>query len=69
LRGVRYLTWSNKTKPQHKDDDPPPEIQGTHAKHTNYVFDPQEFLKIINVAIKHVREEFTKRGITTHDEF
>ncbi|XP_067003834.2 EGF domain-specific O-linked N-acetylglucosamine transferase isoform X2 [Anabrus simplex] len=68
LRGVKYLTWQDKSKLQQQDEGHHPD-GGAHAKFTNYAFDVQEFLRIVSLAAKHVKhhkafKEFHKE----HDE-
>ena len=63
LRGVKYVTWENPdlVYPEDKGHHPSDPDRG-HAKFTNYTFNPDEFLRIVELANKHVREhpEFVK---------
>ena len=53
LRGVHYQTWSDNTKLKPQDEGHHPE-GGPHAKFTNYSFDVEEFLRIVDSAADHV---------------
>lgn len=53
LRGVHYRTWTDATKLQAQDEGHHPE-GGPHAKFTNYSFDSEEFLRIVDLAADHV---------------
>ncbi|XP_075526517.1 EGF domain-specific O-linked N-acetylglucosamine transferase-like isoform X6 [Dermacentor variabilis] len=55
LRGVRYLTWENTTKLRPEDEGHHPTL-GAHAKFTNYHFSVNEFLRLLGMAIGHVKE-------------
>ncbi|KAG4073071.1 hypothetical protein HA402_009490 [Bradysia odoriphaga] len=53
LRGVHYLTWEDQSKLIQEDDGHHPD--GSHAKFTNYSFDRDEFMRLVNVAADYVR--------------
>ena len=53
LRGVYYQTWSNQSKVKPQDEGHHPE-GGPHAKFTNYAFDADEFLRIVDQTADHV---------------
>ncbi|XP_065217712.1 EGF domain-specific O-linked N-acetylglucosamine transferase [Planococcus citri] len=55
LRGVKYVTWQDQLKLYQQDENHPE--RGAHAKFTNYKFDVDEFLKLVEVAAKHVSEQ------------
>ncbi|XP_050033230.1 EGF domain-specific O-linked N-acetylglucosamine transferase-like isoform X2 [Dermacentor andersoni] len=55
LRGVKYLTWENTTKLRPEDEGHHPTL-GAHAKFTNYHFNVNEFLRLLGMAIDHVKE-------------
>nr|CAD7195122.1 unnamed protein product [Timema douglasi] len=69
LRGVKYITWQNHTKLVQQDEGHHPD-GGAHAKFTNYSFDVEEFLRLVQVAAKHVKNHkaFKDFHNTTHDE-
>ncbi|PSN54636.1 EGF domain-specific O-linked N-acetylglucosamine transferase [Blattella germanica] len=54
LRGIKYITWQDKSKLTQEDEGHHPE-GGAHAKFTNYAFDVEEFLRLIELAAKHVK--------------
>ncbi|KAJ8686289.1 hypothetical protein QAD02_022083 [Eretmocerus hayati] len=54
LKGVKYLTWENRSKLMEHDPETHPH-NGAHAKFINYEFDVDEFLKIVKKAEKHVK--------------
>ncbi|XP_020711618.2 EGF domain-specific O-linked N-acetylglucosamine transferase isoform X2 [Athalia rosae] len=58
LRGVKYLTWENPDKIIQQDPGTHPD-GGAHAKFTNYSFDVEEFLRIVKLAEKHVKNHKT----------
>ncbi|XP_043467155.1 EGF domain-specific O-linked N-acetylglucosamine transferase [Leptopilina heterotoma] len=67
LRGVKYFTWTNLEKLIQEDPGTHPN-GGAHAKFTNYSFDVKEFLRIVSLAEKHVRnhkgfQEFIKKNL------
>ncbi|CAG7661329.1 unnamed protein product [Allacma fusca] len=67
LRGVKYITWEKPDKLEEKGADP--SMNGSHAKHTNYIFDVKEFVRLVRRGIKHVKAEVNKlRGGAGHDE-
>ncbi|XP_028680879.2 EGF domain-specific O-linked N-acetylglucosamine transferase isoform X1 [Erpetoichthys calabaricus] len=55
LRGVRYVTWQKKNKvfPQDKGHHP---TLGEHPKFTNYLFDVQEFMRLVLSAAEYVKQ-------------
>ncbi|XP_046991623.1 EGF domain-specific O-linked N-acetylglucosamine transferase isoform X1 [Schistocerca americana] len=69
LRGVKYITWQDKTKLHQQDEGHHPE-GGAHAKFTNYGFDVTEFLRLVEIGAKHVKhhQEFKKFHLRGHDE-
>nr|CAD7427710.1 unnamed protein product [Timema monikensis] len=69
LRGVKYITWQNHTKLVQQDEGHHPD-GGAHAKFTNYSFDVEEFLRLVQVAAKHVKNHkaFKDFHNTKHDE-
>jgi len=69
LRGVRYITWQNKSKLMQEDEGHHPE-GGAHAKFTNYSFDVDEFLRLVALGAKHVKHHkaFLEFHSTHHDE-
>jgi len=67
LRGIKYITWTDKTKLHQEGGEDFDGVEGTHAKHTNYIFDPKEFTRLVNIGVKHVKgqaSEFSQH----HDE-
>ncbi|XP_015604766.1 EGF domain-specific O-linked N-acetylglucosamine transferase isoform X2 [Cephus cinctus] len=65
LRGIKYFTWDNAEKLVQQDPGTHPD-GGAHAKFTNYSFDVDEFLRIVILAEKHVKNhhafiEFTRK--------
>lgn len=70
LRGVKYITWQDKSKLKQQDEGHHPD-GGAHAKFTNYAFDVDEFVRLVAVAAKHVKnhkifQQFKKS--VDHDE-
>lgn len=61
LRGVNYVTWEDEEKMVRQDSGHHPEV-GAHAKFTNYSFDKDEFLRLVEKAADNVRanEEYRK---------
>ncbi|XP_077132184.1 EGF domain-specific O-linked N-acetylglucosamine transferase [Ranitomeya variabilis] len=53
LRGVHYITWekADKVYPQDKGRHP---TLGEHPKFTNYAFDVEEFVRLVDSAAEHV---------------
>lgn len=67
LRGVKYLTWTDKSKL--KAQDIKQDLETSYfEKHASYVFDPEEFLRIVNEAIRHVKEQAKELNYLSHDE-
>ncbi|GLG99759.1 EGF domain-specific O-linked N-acetylglucosamine transferase, partial [Gryllus bimaculatus] len=69
LRGVKYITWQDKSKLEQQDQGHHPD-GGAHAKFTNYSFDVNEFLRLVAVAAKHVKNHkaFQAFHKDIHDE-
>ncbi|XP_044741640.1 EGF domain-specific O-linked N-acetylglucosamine transferase [Chrysoperla carnea] len=73
LRGIKYITWENKTVLHQQDEGQHPD-GGPHAKFTNYSFNVKEFVRLVDKAAKHVKEhpkwqEFIQNiNNTNHDE-
>ncbi|XP_063376230.1 EGF domain-specific O-linked N-acetylglucosamine transferase [Cydia fagiglandana] len=55
LRGLKYVTWRDKTKLVQQDQGHGPG-GGSHAKFTNYSFDVDEFLRLVEECAAYVRE-------------
>ncbi|KAH9500584.1 hypothetical protein Btru_076977 [Bulinus truncatus] len=51
LRGIKYLTWENKSKMTQEDKGHHPTL-GAHAKFTNYAFDVKEFMRLMNFKLQ-----------------
>ncbi|XP_047545197.1 EGF domain-specific O-linked N-acetylglucosamine transferase [Vanessa atalanta] len=60
LRGLKYVTWENKAKLVQQDQGHGPGGV-SHAKFTNYSFDVEEFLRLVEVCASYVRnrQDFT----------
>ncbi|KAJ8726317.1 hypothetical protein PYW07_001015 [Mythimna separata] len=56
LRGLKYVTWEDKTKLVQQDQGHGPG-GGSHAKFTNYSFDVREFLRLVEKCAEHVRKQ------------
>lgn len=54
LRGVLYLTWERMDKVTSESEGHHPTM-GPHKKFTNYSFDSKEFLRLVAIAVNHVR--------------
>ncbi|XP_063234785.1 EGF domain-specific O-linked N-acetylglucosamine transferase isoform X2 [Bacillus rossius redtenbacheri] len=69
LRGVKYITWKDKSKLFQQDQGHHPD-GGAHAKFTNYAFDQTEFSRLVGEAADHVRSHAAFRRFlsTGHDE-
>lgn len=69
LRGVKYVTWQDRSKLIQEDEGHHPE-GGAHAKFTNYLFDVDEFLRLVAVGAKHVKHHkaFQEFHAAHHDE-
>ncbi|XP_022184305.2 EGF domain-specific O-linked N-acetylglucosamine transferase isoform X2 [Nilaparvata lugens] len=75
LRGVKYITWQDKSKLEQQDEGKHPD-GGAHAKFTNYKFDVEEFMRLIVNAEEYItsHKKFKKlnkkvEGLkTAHDE-
>lgn len=55
LRGLKYMTWSKKDK-MYAEEIGQSKESGAHEKFTNYRFDPDEFIKIVEEAARYVRK-------------
>ncbi|XP_046439700.1 EGF domain-specific O-linked N-acetylglucosamine transferase-like [Daphnia pulex] len=66
LRGVHYQTWTNPEKLKPQDEGHHPSDGGPHAKFTNYSFDTDEFLRIVDSAADHVSQHPTYRHTFGH---
>lgn len=76
LRGIKYVTWENLDKLIRQDEGHHPD-GGSHAKFTNYSFDVDEFIRLVEKLsedvrhnpdfIKHVKLK-TERSELNHDE-
>ena len=62
LRGVEYITWEDKNKLFKEDEGHHPQ-GGAHAKFTNYAFDVDEFLRLVDKLVSRVihHEKFLKK--------
>ena len=78
LRGVNYLTWQRHDLVYPQDEGHHPQQGGAHAKFTNYAFNPDEFLRLVQTAADYVRNHeeykaFQKKKLTNEakekDEF
>lgn len=56
LRGVTYMTWENGTKVFAEDQGQHPDGSGAHAKFTNYSFDVDEFVRLVQKGVDRVRD-------------
>ncbi|XP_004929309.2 EGF domain-specific O-linked N-acetylglucosamine transferase [Bombyx mori] len=54
LRGLKYVTWEDKSKLVQQDEGHSPG-GGSHAKFTNYSFDVKEFLRLVAKCAEYVR--------------
>ncbi|KRT78940.1 hypothetical protein AMK59_6657, partial [Oryctes borbonicus] len=55
LRGLKYTTWEVQSKLFQQDQGQHPD-GGAHAKFTNYSFDKDEFLRLVALTAKHIKE-------------
>lgn len=53
LRGVKYITWQDKSKLIQEDEGHHPTL-GAHAKFTNYSFDTKEFIRLVLQAADYI---------------
>lgn len=53
LRGVKYITWTNESLVEAQDQ--PNDPAAAHKKFTNYRFDVNEFIRLVQIASRHVR--------------
>eukprot|EP00118_Oscarella_pearsei_P022788 m.266694 g.266694 ORF g.266694 m.266694 type:complete len:132 (+) comp40504_c0_seq54:1518-1913(+) len=60
LRGVNYLTWERRDKMVQQDPGKHPQTGGPHAKFTNYSFDVEEFLRMVEKAVRLVKDRLAK---------
>ncbi|XP_071516984.1 EGF domain-specific O-linked N-acetylglucosamine transferase [Panulirus ornatus] len=56
LRGIKYITWEDNTKLTPEDEGNHPEV-GAHEKFTNYQFDVMEFMRLMQIAVAHVKNQ------------
>ncbi|KAF0760964.1 EGF domain-specific O-linked N-acetylglucosamine transferase [Aphis craccivora] len=68
LRGVKYITWRDINKFTMQDKGHHPD-QGAHAKFTNYSFDKDEFISLVDEAAIHVKKYKHGYSPKLHDEF
>ena len=54
LRGVEYFTWQNETLVYPQDAGMHPQLKTPHKKFTNYSFDVDEFIRIVEQMIDYV---------------
>jgi protein O-GlcNAc transferase len=54
LRGVKHFTWEKQEKMIQQDEGHHPQ-EGAHQKFTNYAFDETEFMRLVAMAVTHVR--------------
>lgn len=54
LRGIKYITWQDKSKMYQQDQGHHPD-GGAHAKFTNYKFDTTEFMRLVKTAEDYIR--------------
>ncbi|KAI4466474.1 glycosyltransferase [Holotrichia oblita] len=54
LRGLKYTTWENRDKMFQQDEGQHPE-GGAHAKFTNYSFDTGEFLRLVELTARYIK--------------
>nr|SVE91644.1 EOG090X02IK [Daphnia sinensis] len=66
LRGIHYQTWTNPVKLKPQDEGHHPSDGGPHAKFTNYSFDTEEFLRIVELAANHVANHPAYRHMLSH---
>lgn len=64
LRGVKYITWTNESLIEQQDQGSHPETGGAHKKFTNYRFDVNEFIRLVQIASRHVKTVRTKYAQT-----
>ncbi|XP_014671955.1 PREDICTED: EGF domain-specific O-linked N-acetylglucosamine transferase-like [Priapulus caudatus] len=74
LRGVKYMTWEDESKVTQQDKGHHPTL-GAHQKFTNYEFDVDEFVRMVNKAKLYVLSHptyvaavATAQPPTTHGE-
>nr|CAG4645397.1 EOG090X02IK [Lynceus sp. MCZ IZ 141354] len=67
LRGVQYFTWVDRSKLQQENEGHHPS-GGPHAKFTNYAFDVDEFVRIVDAAADHVRRHEQYQRLHPKDE-
>lgn len=54
LRGVNYITWTEKDLVYPQDEGKHPQQGGAHAKFTNYSFDVKEFARLVQQAANNI---------------
>lgn len=57
LRGVRYRTWEKKSKVEAEDAGHHPTTGGPHEKFTNYTFDVEEFVRIVEALLGEIEAD------------
>ncbi|VVC29792.1 Hypothetical protein CINCED_3A019085 [Cinara cedri] len=67
LKGVKYMTWQDINKLSMHDKMHYLD-QGAHAKFTNYSFDKNEFLALVEEAVVHVKKHKHSYSSKIHDE-
>lgn len=65
LRGLKYLTWRDTKKLKYQDVKEDLAHSYFH-KHANYIFDEEEFQKIVYEGIAYVKEQ--AKVLLVHDE-
>jgi protein O-GlcNAc transferase len=60
LRGVQYMTWEKESLLHPQDAGNHPTL-GAHKKFTDYDFDQDEFVRLVMIAVKHVRSKRTAK--------
>ncbi|CAO1415149.1 unnamed protein product [Diamesa hyperborea] len=73
LRGVNYITWEDDELLHEEGEGSHPESGAKHAKFTNYSFDRNEFVRLVDKAAKSVKShpayiESLEESQTSHDE-
>lgn len=64
LRGVKYITWEDESKVFPQDKGQHPQL-GAHAKFTNYKFDVDEFIRLVEIGVEHVKKTRKKCNLNT----
>ena len=73
LRGVNYITWEDDELLHEEGEGSHPESGAKHAKFTNYSFNSNEFVRLVDKAAKSVKLhpsyiESIEESQTSHDE-